>query len=268
MSGRLALGLACLALALACATMKERHEDAIQSTGRAMERAPGAAREAIAHLDALAGSLAEPKEADRAVVTDAMLERASSFAAKAAAASPDDAAAVLWREGRMWSLARKADPAEAAYRRSVEVKPTPPGLAGLMETLGTRGAFDDVRAVCGSGAAALADHELDEHLRRCAQAAHAAADTDTASWLGDADRARLEAWRAERAKQEAIEAKRREEAQARAEERRRKLAVCTATCEQKTAACRAGCSKDEPACPSSCEQLAQACAKSCDAGIP
>lgn len=256
------------ALALACVTAKERHEQAIQASGRAMERAPGAARETIAHLDALAGSLAEPKDADRAVVTDAMLERAATYAAQATATSPDDAAAVCWREGRVWSLARKPEAAEAAFRRSVDAKPTPPGLGGLMDALGARGAFDDVRAVCGSGAAALGDHELEDHVRRCGHAAHASKDTDPATWLPETDRARLEAWRAEQAKRAAIDAKKREEAQARAEERRRKLAVCAASCQEKAATCRARCKEDEPACPSSCEQLAQACSKTCEAGIP
>ncbi|MCC7074945.1 MAG: hypothetical protein IT383_26780 [Deltaproteobacteria bacterium] len=265
---KLAMSLVGAALVLGCVTLKERHEQAIQSTGRAMERAPGAAREVIAHLEALAGSLAEHNEADRAVVTEAMLERAATFAAKAATGSPDDAATVWQREGSVWWHAKQRERAEAAYRRSVDARPTLPGLAGLMDALGARGAFDDVRAVCGSGAAGLADQELDEHLRRCGQAAHASADTDPAAWLSDADRARYDAWRAERAKRDAVEAKEREDAQRRAEERGRKLAVCSATCDEKAALCRARCDKDQPECPRACEDLAQACAKACEAGVP
>lgn len=268
MSARIALLAVGATLVLACVTLKERHEEAIQTTGRAMERAPGAAREVIAHLEALSGSLAEPNAGDRAVVTDAMLERAATFAAQAANSSPDDAATVWQREGRLWWHANKPERAEAAYRRSVDARPTLFGLAGLMDSLGARGAYDDVREVCGRGAAALADQELDDHLRRCGQAAHATADTDPAAWLSDADRARYDAWRAERAKRDAAEAKEREQARQRAEERRRKVEVCTATCDEKAAACKTGCKRDQPQCAPACDEMAAACRAKCEAGVP
>lgn len=268
MNHRVVVLLGVTAALIACATARERHQDSIQASGRAMERAPGGAREALAHLDALNASLGEPNDANRAVVTEAMLVRAASFADQAAARSPDDAAVLLAREGLMWSLSHEADQAEAAYRRSVQAKPTPDGLRGLMDALGARAAFDDVRSVCGDGASALADHELQAHVQGCASAAHATAGTDAASWLADADRVRLEAWRTEQARQDAIEAKKQEEARARAEERKRKVEGCVAVCQEKAAACKTMCQRTQPECPSACDDMGQACAQKCEASFP
>ncbi|MCC7112181.1 MAG: hypothetical protein IT382_23005 [Deltaproteobacteria bacterium] len=258
-----------LALALsACVSTREKHEQWVQDSGRAMERAPGGARETLAHLDALNGSLAEPNPADGAVVTDAMLERAEDFAKKAVQKNPDDAPVLLARLGRLWSLARQPKKAEQAYRDSVAARATGEGLRGLMGMLGERGAFDEVRAVCGEGAAALADAELQEHLDACARAAHATAGTQAEDWLQDADRERWRTWVQKRQAAHAAELKEREAREAEHATRERKLQVCRATCDEKGAACTAQCQRDQPRCAPACDEMASACRARCEASVP
>lgn len=264
----LASALASVFLGAACVSTRERHEQWIQDSARAMERTPGGAREALSHLDALNGSLAEPHEGDRAVVTDAMLERAEGFAAKAVQQNPDEAPVLLARLGRLWTLAREPKKAERAYRDSVAARPTLEGLGGLMGALGQRGAFDEVRAVCGDGASGLADDELQEHLNACARAAHATSGTQAEDWLKDADRERWRTWVQKRQAAHAAELKEREERAAEHANRERKLQVCRATCDEKGAACKAQCQRDQPRCAPACEEMASACSAKCEASVP
>lgn len=260
--------LVALAVVVACASTRERHEDSIQGSVRAMERSPGGARETLAHLDALVSSMAERDEGDRAIVTQAMLERASGYTDKAVEKNPDEAPVLLARLGLMWSLAREPKNAEQAFRASVAARPTLEGLRGLMTELGRREAFDDVRRVCGDGASALPDAELPQHLQSCASAAHATSSTQAADWLSEADRARYDTLKQKQAAAHAAELKEREERMAQHAEREKKLGVCRATCDEKGAACKTQCRREQTGCVPACEEMAAACGAKCEAALP
>lgn len=266
--GAMAVAVAVAASLPGCVSTREKHEEWIQESVRAMERSPGGAKETLSHLNALCSSMSEPHEGDRAVVTDAMIERAADFADRAAKKNPHDAPLILARLGLMWSLAREPGKSEDAFQASVAARPTLEGLRGLMGALGKREAFAEVRRVCGEGAAALADHELQEHLRWCESAAHAGQGTSAAEWLSDADRARWDTWVNKQRAAHAAEARAREEAAARHAERERKLGVCRATCDEKGAACKTQCRRDQPTCAPACDEMAAACRAKCEASIP
>ncbi len=251
-------------LAPACASMKDKHAEALRDTRVALNRSPGQPRAAIDYASAITHNLYEREANDRVVVTDDEIKFAVDNLEQAAERVPEEAP-VLWRrEGDLYMALRDSDKAEAAYRRSLKAKPDKEPLWALMRIAGSRKNSEQVRALCVEGASAIVDHELKQHIEHCASAGGLSSHKTALEWLKDEDRKRHDDYYAKQNAREDAEA-------AEKAEKHKKYEVCAAPCEEKRAACNSRCRAPPPGqpdkCAESCVEVETACKNTCGVSV-
>jgi tetratricopeptide (TPR) repeat protein len=248
----------------ACASMKDKHAEALRDTRVNLNRAPGQPRPAIEYASAITYNLYERDANDRVVVTDDEVKFAIDNLEQAAERVPEEAPVIWRREGDLYMALRDADKAEAAYRRSLKAKPDKEPLWALIRIAGGKKNAEQVRALCVEGASAIVDHELNQHIEQCASAGGLSSKKTALEWLKDEDRKRYDDYYAKKQAKEAAE-------EADKAEKNKKYAVCAASCEEKRAACNSRCRAPKPnepdKCAESCTEVESACKNTCAVSV-
>ena len=256
--------VATLAIFVACASMKDKHAEALRDTRVALNHSPGQPQPAIEYASAMTYNLYEREVTDRVVVTDDEVKFAVDNLEKAAERVPEEAPVLWCREGDLYMALRDADKAEDAYRRSLKAKPNKEPLWALIRIAGTRKNSEQVRALCVEGASAIVDEELNQHVEHCASAGGLSSKQTALEWLKDEDHKRYDDYNAKKSAREA------EEAHDKAE-KNKKYNVCAATCGEKRAACSSRCRPppqgQEDTCAASCVEVEDACKQTCRASV-
>ncbi len=142
---------------------------------------------AIAWSDAVAEALNASIFVDEGDVTDAM----NRLRAAQAAAFGADAEPVAAARARLLTAAGRQDEADAAWVEAARAAPTPRNLEALFKIAERANDRTRLRALCAVGPVALAAHELNGWLERCAGPAGLDKAAASALWLAT-DRTRLQ----------------------------------------------------------------------------